>query len=175
MEKLVVLDVVRGIPTIPEKIDRRLRNIVEKLLQYEEDILAGPEKPMSYETAIKRSVRMTLGSLDEKASEIMFKRGLKKVEGGYVLTRDRRMLTAPLLFWPKEDQLVLASKVTADVLIIKFSEGPYFEDPADYLQHVEALKTRSKNVQYVEAEGQHHAHLTNPERVAPIISKFFST
>lgn len=174
VEKLVTLDVVRGIPTIPEKVDRRLRNIVEKLLQYEEDIIAGPEKPISYETAIRRSVRGTLGSLDEKASEIMFKRGLKQVEGGYALTRDRRMLTAPLIFWPKEDQLVLARKVTADVLIIKFLDGPYFESEEDYLEHVEALKTKSKNVQYVEVEGQHHAHLTHPERIAPIISKFFS-
>lgn len=174
VDKLVCLDVVRVIPTITEKIDRRLRKAVNKLLKIENAILAGPEKPMSYETAMQRCITGSFGSLDEKACHILFQRGLKKVEGGHVFTRDRRLLAAPLSFIAKEHQVFLAQKVTADVLIIKCSEGPYFEDPEEYKKHIEALKTKSKKVSYVEVEGKHHVHLTNPEVVASIISDFFT-
>lgn len=174
VDKLVCLDVVRVIPTKTETIDLRLRKAVNKLLKLESAILAGPEKPMNYETAVEKCVIDTFGSLNEKACDILFKRGLKKVEdGGFVFNRDRRLLAAPLSFIAKEHQLFLAHKVTADVLIIKYSDGPYFEAPEDYEEHIEALKTKSKCVQYVQVEGMHHTHLTNPESVAPIISDFF--
>lgn len=174
VDKLVCLDVVRVIPTKTETIDLRLRKAVNKLLKLENAILAGPEKPMSYEVAIDKCVTGTFGSLDKKACDILFKRGLRKVaEDGYVFSRDRRLLAAPLSFIAKEHQLFLAHKVTADVLVIKFSEGPYFEAPEDYEEHIEALKTKSKRVQYVQVEGMHHTHLTNPASVAPIISDFF--
>lgn len=103
--KVVCLDIIRATPTIPSTVDVRLRKTVGKLLKYEAAILAGPEKPISYESAIQRCIEGTFGSLDEKASQIMLKRGLKKVEGGYVFRRDRRLLAAPLAFIPKEDQL----------------------------------------------------------------------
>lgn len=175
VDKLVCLDVVRSIPTITEKIHLRMRKAVGKLLRYEDAIIAGPERPISYEKAVERSITGTFGSLDEKACDILFKRGLKKIEGGYVFRRDLRMLAAPLSFISKEDQLHLARLVTADALIIKCSEGPYFEDPEAYLEHVEAMKTRARSVRYVEVEGKHHVHLTHPERVAPIITEFFQT
>lgn len=175
VDKLVNIDVVRAITTTTETVDRRLRNVVEKLLKFEDSIISGSEKPISYETAMERNISGTFGSLDEEACEILFKRGLKQVEGGYVYRRDKRLLTAPLSFYPKEDQLLLARKVTAEVLIIKFSDGPYFEPPEYYLEHVEALKANSKRVLYVEVEGKHHTHLTHPERVAPIISEFFGS
>lgn len=172
VDKLICIDVVRVIPTKTETLHLRLRKAVGKMLKIEDAIIAGPEKPISYETAKERCVMGTFGSLDEDACDILFKRGLKKVEGGYVFTRDRRLLTAPLSFIAKEHQLILAHKVTADVLIIKFSDGPFFESPEDYDEHVEALKTKSNNVRYVHVEGKHHTHLTNPERVAPLISEF---
>lgn len=175
VEKLIMLDIVRVMPTKPETVNVRFRKTVGKLLKYETEILAGQEKPISYETAIEKSIGGSFGSLDEKACHIMFKRGLKKVEGGYVFSRDRRLMAAPLSFAPKWDQLVLASKVTADVLIIIFTEGPYFESKEEHLEHVEYLKKGSKCVRYVEIEGKHHTHLTNPEKVAPLISEFFNS
>lgn len=174
VDKVVCLDIIRATPTLPATVDIRIRKTVGKLLKYEAAIIAGPEKPISYESAVQRCIEGTFGSLDEKASHIMLKRGLKKVDGGYVFRRDRRLLAAPLSFIPKEDQLILARKVTAGVLIIKFTEGPYFENPDDYIEHVEALKTKSKCVRYVHVEGKHHTHLTHPERVAPIINEFFN-
>ncbi|EFX76294.1 hypothetical protein DAPPUDRAFT_306263 [Daphnia pulex] len=175
VDKLIQLDIVRVETTKPESIDYRLRKTVGKLLKYEAEIIAGPEKPFSYEEAIEKCIGGTFGSLDKKACDILFKRGLKKVEGGYVFRRDRRLLAAPLSFAPKEDQLILARKVTADVLIIKCSDGPDFETAENSLEHVEALKTNAKRVQYVIVEGRHHTHLTNPELVAPIITEFFNT
>lgn len=175
VEKFVLIDIVRVMPTVPETIDIRFRKTVGKLLKYEREIIAGPEKPISYEAAIEKSVNGSFGSLDENACHIMFKRGLKQVDGGYVFSRDRRLMAAPLSFAPKKDQLVLASKVTADVLIIIFTEGPYFESKEEHLEHVEALKTKSKCVRYVEIEGKHHTHFTNPAKVAPLISDFFNS
>ena len=175
VDKLVNIDLVRVLVTRTETIDVKFRKTVHKLLKYEQAILEGPEKPISYETAVKRCIEGSFGSLNEKACQILFKRGLKKVDGGYAFSRDRRLLAAALAFAPKTDQIVLAQKVTADVLIIKFTSGPYFEPVEDYLQHIEALKTSSKCVRYVEFSGGHHTHLTHPEKIAPIISEFFNS
>lgn len=72
--------------------------------------------------------------------------------------------------------MYLAKKITADVLIIKYLDGPYFESVEDYMEHVEALKaSKAKIVNYVEVEGKHHTHLTNPEIIAPLISDFFNS
>lgn len=172
--KLVNIDLLRVITTRSESVDYKFRKTVGKLLKYEDAIIAGVEKPFTYEAAIQKCIEGTFGSLDEKACHVLFKRGLKKVDGGYVFRRDRRLLAAALAFAPREDQLFLAKKVTASVLIIKFTSGPYFEPAANNLEHVEALKANNKNVHYVEMEGLHHAHLTHPERVAPLISDFFN-
>ena len=64
----------------------KLRKTVGKLLKYEAAIVAGPEKPITYEAAVEKCISGTFGSLDSKASEIMLKRGLKKVEGGYAFS-----------------------------------------------------------------------------------------
>lgn len=173
LEKVVMLDIARVQITLSETVDARLRKTVGKLLKYEEAIIAGQEKPISYEEAVQKAIEGSFGSLNEEACDIMFKRGLKKVEGGYIFRRDRRLLAAPLGFYPKADQLELARKVTADVLLIKYKDGPIFEPMENFMEHVEALKTSSKNVRFVQVDGSHHAHLTHPERVAPIISEFF--
>ena len=81
MEKLVSIDAIRVNVTYPETINKRFRKTAEKLLKFESIILAGPEKPQSYDFFVKRHVEGTAGSLDEKACDVLFKRGLKKVEG----------------------------------------------------------------------------------------------
>ena len=176
VDKLISIDIVRVETTRPETIDVRFRKTVGKLLKYEADIIAKPEKPFgSIEEVVERVVSGTFGSLDEKACDILFKRGLQKVDGGYAFRRDRRLLAAPLSFVPKEDQLILARKVLADVLIFKFTDGPDFETAENSLEHVEALKDKAKRVRYVVIEGKHHAHLTHPEKIAPMICEFFNS
>lgn len=175
VDKIVMLDIARVNATMPDMVDRRLRKTAEKLLKYEEATLAGPEKPISYEAAVEKGIQGSFGSLNEEACHVMYKRGLKKVDGGYVFRRDRRLLAAPFGFFPREDLLVLARNVTADVLVIKYKDGPHFEPMELFMEQVEALRTKSKGVRFVEVEGQHHTHLTNPDRVAPIISDFFNS
>jgi len=174
VEKLVLLDIVRVEITRPETIGLRLRKSTISILKEEQAINSSAEKPCNYEVAIKRAIRGSGNSLDEKACEVLFSRGLAKVAGGYVFRRDRRLRAAPLDFAPKEDQLVLAKRVTAEVLIIKCKDGPYFESPQCYSEQIEALKTKSKKIEYHEVEGHHHVHLTHPQRVAPLIFAFLS-
>ena len=175
VEKLVCLDVIRAEVTRPDTSGYRLRKTAGKLLKIEADILAGPEKPVSYEEALKKNIAGSFGSLDKNGCEILFKRGLKKVDGGYVFRRDKRLMAAPLFLVPKEDMLNMAKEVTADVLVIKFANGPEFESQENFMEHLETLKThKAKSVRYFEVEGAHHVHLTHPERIASIISEFFN-
>ena len=175
VDKLVLLDIVRAETTKPEYMHIRFRKVVNVLLKQEKAIKAGPEKPMSYASAVKRNIYGSCGSLDEEACHILFKRGLRATEGGYVFTRDRRLKAAPLAFVPKEDQLLLAKEVTAQVLVIKFIDGPYFESPHNYEEQVEALRVKTKSLEYIEVEGRHHVHLTQPEECARHISRFFQS
>jgi len=175
VEKLVLLDIVRVETTRPETIGIRLRKSVNTILKEEEAIGAGHEKPCSYETALKRTIRGSGNSLDAEACKILLSRGITEVDGGFIFRRDRRLRSAPLDFAPKEDHLILATKVTAEVLIVKSKDGPYFESPECYAEQIEALRTNSKKLEYVEVEGKHHVHLTHPQRIAPHIFKLFST
>ena len=160
--------------TIPSTMNVRLRKTVGVLLQQEAAIKAGPAKACSYEKAVERNVLGSVGSLDAKACSLLFRRGLRKVDGGYVFTRDRRLKAAPLFFAPKEDQIYLAREVRCEVMIVKFSEGPYFESVENYREQIEALRSGAKKLVYVEVEGKHHAHLTHPERMASQITDFFN-
>jgi len=175
VEKLVMLDIVRAQTTFPETMGNRLRKSTNVILKQEEAIIAGPEKPCSYETALKRSIMGSFNSLDVTACNALFTRGLTKVADGYVFNRDRRLRAAPLDFAPKDDQVILARNVTAEVLIIKCRDAPYFESPEYYEEQVEALRTNSKSLQYVHVDGNHHCHLTHPERIAPLITAFFNS
>ena len=175
VEKLVMLDIVRAQTTFPETMGNRLRKSTNVILKEEEAIIAGPEKPCSYETALKRALMGSFYSLDVIGAETLFTRGLVKLENGYVFRRDRRFRAAPLDFAPKEDQVILARNVTAEVLIIKCKDAPYFESPEYYEEQIEALKTNSKKLEYVHVDGNHHSHLTHPERIAPLITAFFNS
>lgn len=174
LDKLVCLDLARAEVTRSETVTYRLRKTVGKLLKYESAIVAGPERPISYEEAVERNISGSFGSLDKNACDILFKRGLKEIDGGYVFRRDRRLMAAPLTLQAKVDMLTLAKEVTAEVLFIKFAQGPDFESRENFMEHVEYVKTKSKRVLYYEVEGMHHVHLTHPERIAPIISEFFN-
>ena len=175
VEKLILLDIVRVQTTIPDTMGIRLRKSTDVNVKQEEAIMAGPEKPCSYETALKRCILGSFESLDVRACETLFTRGLIKVENGYRFRRDRRLRAAPLDFAPKEDQVILARQITAEILIVKCKDAPYFESQEYYEEQIEALRTNSKKLEYIEVEGNHHAHLTHPERVAPLICTLFST
>ena len=174
VDKLLLLDIIRASPTRPNEISYRLRKTVGVLLKEEEAIKAGPEKPCSYETAVKRNIIGTGGSVDKKACDILFSRGLKEVEGGFVFRRDRRLMAAPLTFIPKEDMQIISKQITAEILVIKFTGGPYLDSVEDYIEQAELLKTSSKSFNYVKVPGKHHVHLTNPQSIAPMISDFFN-
>ncbi|KZR99235.1 Serine hydrolase, partial [Daphnia magna] len=74
VDKLVNIDIVRVTTTRAETMHLRLRKTVGKLLKYEAAITNGPEKPISYDTAVEKSINGSFGSLDKKACEIMLKR-----------------------------------------------------------------------------------------------------
>ena len=175
VDKLVSIDAVRAPVTYPETISKRFRKAVDTLLKHETFIISGKgETPRSYEWFVKRHIEGTAGSLDEKACDVLFKRGLQQVDGGYVMRRDRRLLAAPLHYVGKGESLAQARDVTCHLLIIKTS-WPFFDTEEDVLEQIEALKTKSKSFHLVEIEGPHHIHITQPERIAPMITKFFNS
>lgn len=54
VDKLVNIDIVRVTTTRAETMHLRLRKTVGKLLKYEAAITNGPEKPISYDTAVEK-------------------------------------------------------------------------------------------------------------------------
>ena len=66
VEKLVLLDILRIETTRPATIGIRLRKSTTSILKEEQAIKSGAEKPCSYETALKRNIRGSGNSLDEK-------------------------------------------------------------------------------------------------------------
>ncbi|XP_056648944.1 probable serine hydrolase [Diorhabda sublineata] len=115
------------------------------------------------------------GSLDKESCEILLKRGLKPAkdkENCYVFTRDPRLRINALPFFTIDEIKDFASRITCEVLNIRANRGTKFDDPENYDITLDAIKRQAKRFERVVVEGTHHVHLTNADRIAPIILNF---
>lgn len=47
-----------------------------------------------------------------------------------------------------------------------------FDEPQNYYKVLDNIKLNARKFEYHEVEGTHHVHLTEPEKIAPIIKNF---
>lgn len=119
------------------------------------------------DAAIKARLRDS--DLDTEAARLLVDRGSEEVEGGVRFTHDPRLRTRSRTRLTENQVLAFLSAITCPVLAVRALQGwPFPEDLV-----MARLKTIA-DLETAEIEGGHHVHLTHPERVAPIISRFLS-
>ena len=107
--------------------------------------------------------------LPTDASRRLVERGTEVVEGGVRFTHDPRLKTRSRLRFTEDQVLAFLAAIECPVLAVKASQGwPFPEDI------VEARMAVIPRLERAEVDGGHHVHLTHPERVAPLVTRFLS-
>ncbi len=118
------------------------------------------------ETAVVARARDT--ELDLESSRLLVERGTEAVDGGVRFTHDPRLKTRSRTRFTENQVRAFLSAISCPVLAVRALEGwPFPEDI------VKARLAMIPDLEQVEVEGGHHVHLTHPERVAPVINRFF--
>lgn len=122
----------------------------------------------SLDTAVAARRRGT--ELDDGAARLLVERGTEAEPAAGIRFRHDPRLRLPTRLRMTEDQvLAFMRRIGCPVLAVRASDGWPF--PEAYLRgRLDAMP----QVQRLDVEGDHHVHLTHPERVAPAIRRFLS-
>ncbi|GAA6071819.1 serine hydrolase-like protein isoform X1 [Tachysurus ichikawai] len=172
VEALVLLDSYGFLPVDVKQMGRIMRRGIEEMLEYEKKLQERKERIYTYEKA-KERLKAANQYLSDKSIEILLERGVQEVDGGVVFTRDIRINLTNIIRNTLEQCLEMQSQITAKVLVLRASHGMEKTFPLPEEIEVPLLKGWSgERNTIVTVEGDHHVHLNNPERVAPIITDF---
>ncbi|XP_072890011.1 serine hydrolase-like protein isoform X4 [Hemitrygon akajei] len=174
VDKLILLDSYGFLPLTKHTQVEQLKKAFDDLIKLEKE--QGSPRVYTPDTALKRLLQGN-GSLSEESGRLLLQRGSREVPGGIVFTRDLRInLPSPVRI--SIDQCLQFQKnVRAAVLLILAENGLTKDekmkpDCPPYNLLVEGYRNVVKKFQLEKVEGTHHVHLTEPERVAGIISDF---
>ncbi|XP_008413206.1 serine hydrolase-like protein [Poecilia reticulata] len=174
VDALVLLDSYGFLPTDPKEMPRVLRQGLDELIEFEKKVENKKTRVYTYEKAVERLLAGN-PSLTEESAKILLERGLVKVEGGVLFSRDFRINLTNVVRISLEQSLGLQSSIQASVLVVLAENGfeKMFAD-SDQKKNISALLQayRDRHNTVVQVPGDHHVHLNNPEVVAPLVSEF---
>ncbi|XP_068448160.1 serine hydrolase-like protein isoform X2 [Clinocottus analis] len=173
VDGLVFLDSYGFLPTDSKDLAKVLRQGMEETLQFEKKT-DGKKRVYTYEKAVER-LSTANPTLSERSVRVLLERGLVPVEGGFAFARDLRINSKNIWRVGLEQSLEMQSRVRASILLVLTEKGfnKTFSEPSQrkfdwtLRQHL-----RDRNHTVVTVPGDHHAHLNDPEVVAPIVSDF---
>ncbi|TSK17932.1 Serine hydrolase-like protein [Bagarius yarrelli] len=172
VDALVLLDSFGFLPADVKRMSRIMRRGVEEMLKYENKLPGRKERIYTYEAA-KERLKAANQFLTDKSAEILLERGVERVDGGVRFTRDIRINLTNIVRNSLEQCLLMQSQISAKVLVVRANEGFEKTIPQPEEIMIPLLKgwSNEKN-SIVTVDGDHHVHLNNPERVAPIVTDF---
>ncbi|XP_043970040.1 serine hydrolase-like protein [Gambusia affinis] len=174
VDALVLLDSYGFLPTDPKEMPKVLREGLDEMIEFEKKMGEKKTRLYTYEKAVERLLAGN-PSLSEESAKILLERGLVKVEGGVLFSRDFRINLRNVARISLEQSLELQSRIEAPVLVVLAESGfeKMFTEP-DQKKYTSALLQafRDRRNTVVQVPGNHHVHLNDPEVVAPLVSEF---
>ncbi|ENN73370.1 hypothetical protein HUJ04_000184 [Dendroctonus ponderosae] len=98
----------------------------------------------------------------------------RRSPGQFYFTRDPRLRTGALMGFPQEEIVTEAHHITCPIFLCKSTEGSYFEEKENFYQVLDVLRRSSAHCDFQYVEGTHHAHLNQPEGLAPQLRQFLA-
>ncbi|XP_032782054.1 probable serine hydrolase [Daphnia magna] len=177
VDKFISLDAVKQLSSSAEYLPARMKSILNHFQEVCQRLEQGPLSTVSYEEARDKLVKNYGGSIDEKDADILLIRGLRKIKEDsdeYEFTRDLRSTIRPYIFndFTTEQLKAVARGIVCPFLLIKAKNTSMFEPKELYREFYDLYRDASEDFRYVEVDGKHHVHLSQPELVAPIITNF---
>ncbi|XP_010862202.1 serine hydrolase-like protein isoform X2 [Esox lucius] len=174
VDSVVLLDSYGFLPTDSKDLHKAMTRGFEEMLQFEKNKEEKSAKVYTYENAVMRLLAAN-PSLSEQSAHILLERGLTRVEGGVVFTRDYRINLKNIARLSLEQSLELQSRIRARILVVLAEEGfeKMFSEP-EQKKFTSVLLQGYKDRQgrVVNVPGDHHVHLNTPENVAQIVTDF---
>jgi len=168
--------------TIPERITRvvsmdslgpltreadEVPAALAEALKQRRSYLTRATRPLADLEGAARFMRVANPALDDAASMILAARGTRQTPDGFVWRADPRLRSGSLLRLTEAQVMAFLRRVACPALILRAVEGwPALKDLIS--RRLPALP----DAEVVEVPGSHHAHLVNPEDIAPIAAKF---
>ncbi|XP_070153715.1 probable serine hydrolase isoform X4 [Polyergus mexicanus] len=146
---------------------------IDKFLKYE--LLTLDNAPCyEYNEMINIVEKAYEGSITKEGAETLMKRGMQQAytKGKYYFSRDPRLKVAILGMFSLDLVLEYASRIKCAYLNIRAIPGMKFEQPENYQKVLDNIKLVARKFEYHEVNGTHHVHLSEPEKIAPIIINF---
>lgn len=175
VDLLIQIDALKPHIYDPEKVAATFQDRIENFMRADQRNQEKSEPPSyTYEQMVERLESGTFGSVTKETAEFLLKRNIKRSEkypGKFYFTRDSRLKYNYSSSFSQEVSVELAKKLNMPHMFIKAKSSPYYERKEYYNQVVDILKT-NKDFELHYIDSTHHLHLTEPEKIAPIISEF---
>lgn len=179
-DMVLAIDALVPIPANNNLLLDSYSNGLNDILISDERNIAGTEPPSySYETAEKKLLTGTFSSYTKESLPFLLLRGIKESKfdpNKYFFIRDSRIKSRTIFFaQEKETYFEMASKVTAPYCYIKALQCG-FNTQWDYMDEMlQTMKNSNALFELHGVDGDHHVHLTEPEKVSHIIGRFIDT
>lgn len=177
VDAVVLLDSFGFLPTDMKELPTIIRQGIDELLQFEKKSGERKEKVYTYEEAAKRLSEAN-PSLSEESVNILLERGLVKMDGGFMFSRDFRINLKNIARISLEQSLEMLSRIQANILVIMVEGGlqKMFTEAQQKIKASAVLQSyKDQNHKVVTVSGDHHIHLNNPEAVAPLVVDFLNS
>lgn len=175
VDMMIQIDALKPAIPNPERLAKSIKNSVEKFMLADQRNKEQTEPPAyTYEEMINKVNEGTYGSVTKETAEFLLKRNIKKSEkfpGKFYFVRDSRLKHSYAPNFSQPLMVELSKGLKMPHVFIKATNAPYWEDKKYYNEILDILKTNPQfEFHYVDAT--HHVQLTEPEKIAPIISSF---
>ncbi len=166
-ERICALGLIDGIGPISVN-EQQMPDMMRKAI--EEYSRIPTKKLNTYATEEEAmNARLTASKMKLSSVELLVKRGLKKVDNGYMWRTDPRLLCKPLMMFCESQVAPFLKKITSKTCLLRPSPGWPFDEKVftariGYLQSIEVHRI----------SGDHHIHMDHPEIVGPILYDFYN-
>lgn len=177
VDLIIQIDALKPHIYDPIKSAAGIQDRVENFMKADQRNQEKSEPPSyTYEDMVERLVSGTRGSVTMETAGNLLKRNIRRSEkypGKFYFTRDSRLKYNYSPSFSQPVSVELAKRLNMPHLFIKAINSPYYERKEYYTEVIDVLK-QNKNFECHYVDSTHHLHLTEPEKVAPIISEFIS-
>lgn len=164
------------VPFMQSEMDDYLRVTIDKLHLENERLNSGQEPPSyEYDDLVDRIYMGSFQSVDKEHCKYLISRGVapsNKYPGKYYFKRDARVKYFFYMRLQLEQNIYLASKITAPSMYLYGAQSPAsLKMNMSYTLAVELKKTNPK-FSIEQVPGNHHFLLNNPDTCSKVISRF---
>ncbi|CAG9761608.1 unnamed protein product [Ceutorhynchus assimilis] len=174
VEKLIMFDTVHLFTMQAKYYAQEMENHIEEFVKTERKLQQNSAPQYTYEEAVKKLCQSRPSPLPAKAAEILLQRMLKPVnDGKFQFSHDQRL---KCFINPQHDsqyaiETLKSAPVKCPVLIVfGLDNGGQRMVLRPILNHLKKLK----NVRVEYLPGHHDIHLTDADKVAPIVNEFLN-